>query len=487
MKIFRTQNFSMQLLVERFLGLFYGVLAVYIIFSTIPWNQVRFITWLVYPLALGLAVLIFITAGRKFVERIPTIWFLLAAIVLFTFSRLAWLYLVPTLPTSDFVVYNNLAQIILNGSSLVAQYTTEWPLRLYSLGYPMVLAGAYAIFGVQLRVAKLLSLFLGVLSLLLMYTTTRRFSGEGAARWAVLLFLFWPAQLAFTSVLASEHLATLLTLAGMTIIAPILTGKDFSWPRLVIAGLCFGFGFATRNTGLLVFLASMLALLFIPKSMLLRGGAAAALMVGYWGASSLYRQAVYLRTQVFPVTSSAFSLLVGVNVDAGGVWNWDDYRYMTSFSTYEEGAAAARAEGIRRIQADPYGVGLLTLKKVGSLWGGEGFSIYWSTLNLVLDRFRWDLATFTRNFMIVSQTFYIAIWILTVAASFHIIRKPTGDLNMPLMALLGSTLLHALLEVQDRYHYVLMPLVFLVVSVGIAQRWSFLSKPQPAVEEIPPA
>jgi hypothetical protein len=273
----------------------------------------------------------------------------------------------------------------------------------------------------------------------------------------------------------------------MAIIAPILTQQKFSWLQLAAAGLCFGFGFATRNTGLLVFLASMIALLFIPRSMLLRGGAVVALAIGYWGASSLYRQAVFARTQVLPVTSSAFSLLVGVNIQAGGVWNWDDYRYMTSFPTYESGAAAARAEGLRRIQADPYGVGLLTLRKVGSLWGGEGFSIYWSTLNLYLDRFRWDLAAFTRNFMVASQSFYIAIWILTVSGSFYIIRKPTGNLNMPLMALLGSTLLHALLEVQDRYHYVLMPLVFLVVSAGIAQRWSLFSKPEPANEATPPA
>ncbi len=413
-------------------------------------------------------------------------FFLVACLVFFLLSRLAWIALTPTQPVSDFAVYEDLARKIAAAAPLDELYAEAYPMQLYSLGYPGILAIFYNLTGSGLSstsealgnvlLAKWVNLLFGLASLALIYAIARQLSTARAARLAAVLFALWPAQLAFSSVLASEHLATLLALAGLAAAYPALKSDHIPAPaagaRLIAAGVCFALGAATRNTNLIILLAVLIALLFSPlKQPLFKHKLAAAglLLVAFASMTWLYREAIHARVRVYPTSTTAFSLLVGANYESGGLWNYADYDLMSQHPNIEVAKEFAWDEALRRITGQPARFLQLTISKVAVLWQDDGYSIFWSTQKLSPERSPEETQALIRQFTNLSQPFHAAVWILSTAAAFILLRRPTGRMNIIAMTLLGSTLMHSILEVQNRYAYWMMPLLFILAAVGWAE------------------
>jgi 4-amino-4-deoxy-L-arabinose transferase-like glycosyltransferase len=360
-------------------------------------------------------------------------------------------------------------------------------MQLYSLGYPGILAIFYNLTGSGRSstsealgnglLAKWVNLLFGLASLALVYAIARQLSTPRAARLAAVLFALWPAQLAFSSVLASEHLATLLALAGLAAAYPALKSDRIPAPaagaRLIAAGVCFALGAATRNTNLIILLAVLIALLFSPlkQPMLFKHRLAAAglLLVAFASMTWLYREAIHARVRVYPTSTTAFSLLVGANYESGGLWNYADYDLMSQHPNIEVAKEFAWDEALRRITGQPVRFLQLTISKVVVLWQDDGYSIFWSTQKLSPERSPEETQPLIRQFTSNSQPFHAAVWILATAAAVFLLRRPTGRMNIIAMTLLGSTLMHSILEVQNRYAYWMMPLLFILAAVGWAE------------------
>jgi hypothetical protein len=461
---------------EYLLHIGFILLSLFVACAAAIWTRQLLLPWYAYLITVVFIPLYLYLTKRLAVKRLSHLQFLLLVSFLFLASRLIWINLIPTKPDNDFLLYNQLAETILAAKSMQTVYQDQWLMRLYSLGYPAALAINYSLFGASIQIAKYVNVLLGLVSMLLLYGAANRFAGAPAAHLATVLFVLWPAQLSFTSVLASEHLAVCLTLAGLFVL-PLPAGKlnTRSMLRLIAAGVFFSLGFAARTTGAFIFLATVIAVLLVPTGFKDKTLSVIIFSIAALGTFLLYREAIQARIGVYPSSTSAFSLMVGTNIDAAGRWNQNDMVQYTAYDRYEDAVDFAWRESLRRITSNPAGMLQLMFQKAVRLWSGEDYSAYWSTVNMYMSRFKGDPETLRNAIRSISQMFYLSVWILAAAGSYFLTSHRGAQLSLLLMTILGSTLAHSLLEVQDRYHYTLMPLVFILVAAGAIEAARYIS------------
>ncbi len=116
-----------------------------------------------------------------------------------------WILLIRTQPLSDFLYYHELAQQIANGGQWGDTYTT--------VGYSVILGFFYKIFGAKIEIAKGLNLILSVInSLLVLGILTRMALSKGIRKAVLVLFVLFPMNIYYNSILAVEILFTTLLL-----------------------------------------------------------------------------------------------------------------------------------------------------------------------------------------------------------------------------------------------------------------------------------
>ncbi|WP_242855601.1 glycosyltransferase family 39 protein [Ruminiclostridium josui] len=131
--------------------------------------------------------------------------------------RLIWNWYIQTQPFSDFLhLYNygvNASQGDFKG---FVDFYAVFP---FKIGFGMTLAGLFSIFGSGLWTIKIFNMLLSLALVFIIYAGGKMLYGERAGRVASLLCALWPAQIMYTSVIASEHVflvfftgAVLLTL-----------------------------------------------------------------------------------------------------------------------------------------------------------------------------------------------------------------------------------------------------------------------------------
>src|SRR5688572_18807224 len=162
----------------------------------------------IYPIALWGAVLLFAISPGILRRPRSDKAFLAIILLLFLLSRLAWVLLVPTLPFSDFDEYNRWAAIFGQFQPIQGDmFRLSINLVMQPWLYPISLGILYDVFGRHLIVAELSNIVAGTITLLLIFLLARQLFGSKVGRLSAMLFLLWPNQLMYTSVLASEHLA----------------------------------------------------------------------------------------------------------------------------------------------------------------------------------------------------------------------------------------------------------------------------------------
>jgi hypothetical protein len=119
---------------------------------------------------------------------------------------LAWIYLVPTQPFSDFAYYRSVAQEIANGRAWGSTYTT--------IGYSIFLAGVYIIFGDTLLIAKFVNVIFYTISNILFWGILNKSDMQERLKKIVFgAFVFFPANIFYNSILANETMFTCFLLA----------------------------------------------------------------------------------------------------------------------------------------------------------------------------------------------------------------------------------------------------------------------------------
>jgi hypothetical protein len=297
-----------------------------------------------------------------------------------------------------------------------------------------------------------MNVFLGLASLFLIYKITKGF-GQRQANIAVTLFVFWPDQLTLTSVLASEHFATVLMLAG--------TFFFYSWQKerrtydLILAAIFFTLAFEARSVlGVLITVAIIISL------WKREWYAALLLLLCFICTHRLYETILASQGINSQPSSIIFSLLIGTNLESSGAWNDRDAMLYGAFlPDCEEANQWALLTAITRLQSGITTVANLALKKVMSfIFFGGGYGMYYN-------RLVFPTSLFTSSFLLSMAYQLLTPLVAIVVILFR--RHSLPNINFLLLVLFMLSLAHMILEVANRYSYITMPLWFIIIGAGL--------------------
>lgn len=157
--------------------------------------------------------------------------------------RVAVLVFMPFHLWMDYQSYDELARAwatqggYYNGEHL----TAYWP-----PGYPFLLSRLYLLFGPHAEIAVWSNLLFGLAIVLLSYLIAREVWGERVGRWTILIVAFFPSQIFFTNLLASEMLFTPLFLLAVWLALRSALMPRVHWWLPALAGVVLGLATLTR-------------------------------------------------------------------------------------------------------------------------------------------------------------------------------------------------------------------------------------------------
>ncbi len=142
----------------------------------------------------------------------------------------------------DAVVRSWLAHAWLEHPRLIGS-SLQGCLQFGPLHFPLIALVEWLIGNAHLA-GRLLSLIVGTVSALPLFSLTRRVFSVRAAWWAVAVFALWPLRIQTSTTAASEALSGLCVLSALAFLAKSFEGQERQW--CLLSGLCFTLGAAVR-------------------------------------------------------------------------------------------------------------------------------------------------------------------------------------------------------------------------------------------------
>jgi hypothetical protein len=285
------------------------------------------------------------------------------------------------------------------------------------------------------------------------------------------LFLLWPGQLLLTPVLASEHFALVFCLGYLVLLVRAFRQRGLAARELLLAGALLAVGAAVRPSTSAAFACALVLLFAQHRSW--RGRAiqlalVVAAGVATWGAYWGLLRSVYRQT---PPAVGWYNLMVGLNFETRGQYSPDDARAYFAFPTAEERDRLARTEAYRRVSENVTRLPWLIRRKVLLLWGTDHDSVKWSTAALAEGATSEWIRRHVNGLYAWSQYFHLGVLVLgSLGAIGAGLRRGSPLLLVPALLLLAGTALHAVFEVQPRYHYVFEIGLLVFAGAGMTRR-----------------
>ncbi|MFH1689377.1 MAG: glycosyltransferase family 39 protein [Candidatus Eisenbacteria bacterium] len=405
--------------------------------------------------------------------------------------RVLWVLLFDPTPVSDFGWYYDRAVDLAAGTgySVDGVPTAFWP-----IGYPAVLGALFRLCGPSLLAARLLNALLSTGTLAIVYGITRKlFRSAPTARWTLLILAFYPDQIAFTSVLASETLCAFTLLLGIL----LLLDERLGVGRAAWSGFVLGLACLVRPHVVIV-PAIVCAFSALGQGGRRRLGAPLrrALVVYAVLAATLVPWTVrnygVFDHLIYVSTNGGIVLYMGNNRNATGRYGW--WKEMTdkvgSGNEYERDRRA-RDAAIAYIVSHPHETLRLWPEKLFRLYyrGDEGFrrnieGMTGSDLYYIAPheqerilasvgvreatRIRW-----LRIVSLVSQVYYYTVMATAAAGLLLLVRRRRArGARFPLhgvFVVLYLTAVHIVTFAAPRYHFLMIP--WIVMYSGTLFTW----------------
>ncbi|WP_159435339.1 glycosyltransferase family 39 protein [Sporobacter termitidis] len=432
------------------------------------------------------------TPAGRITERI------IAAAVLAAgaFARLLVIAHMPVTPASDYKTYYDVAVLLSQGGLGASAYIAKFP---HVIGYPFVLSLLFRLTGPSVAAGLYLNAAAGLLSAFLTYRIARRLSSRLGGLIALVLAAFWPSQILYGAVLASEPVFTCLMLLAVWLFVYLfkypstLGNTEGSMFLCVITGIVLALSAAIRPLSQILLVAAVLSLLtqrvrFDVNERMLHGKLSRAACQGWFRALVILLVYVLCSGLISAAISDTigyklpgatvsygYNLMVGVNIDAKGAWNQQDAEFFDqAFAATDSAEAAHRAcidVALRRIAADPAGVLNLTMEKFTDLWGNDDYGAYWVSLFLgqqggLTPERQSVIDTMTRW----SDYVYLLGIFFSALCGLRLVRTKDAGPELALFLLvIGTVVLHMVLESQNRYHYFLLPVFAMLSALYISR------------------
>jgi 4-amino-4-deoxy-L-arabinose transferase-like glycosyltransferase len=402
--------------------------------------------------------------------------------------RLAWVFAVDVDPRSGFHLdmtwYDLAAQRLLQGALLRGPDGT--PTAFWPPGYPLLLAGAYALFGSHLAVAKLLNVALAVATCGFTYALAARLFGARAGLCAAAILAFLPDHVWYTPLLLSEVAFTALVAALLWLFC-VWSERGAEGPRWIAFGALVGAATLVRGTAAL-FLAVPFAAWWLAERRArpaLRRTLAASLGMLAVVAPWTLRNAAVMGAPIAVASSVGMSFLYTHNPHAEGTATLRHAAYrnellgeLRALPQPQREVAEMQAglrEGFAWMLANPGRELLLIPQRWGALfrhghpgleWAlprGPGALLDAGAPPRVLVSERAD-----RGLALASDVLFFALLALAAAGvPGTLARGGAGALALPLTVAYVMLLHGVLLYGEPRYHAPLLPVLAVLAARGL--------------------
>ena len=414
--------------------------------------------------------------------------------------RIWYINTMPMQPLSDYKTYFEIAQMLKAGTLLelgtgYCDYVAIFP---HVLGYPRLLAVLFRFSGDSVMAALYLNVFFAMGTVLISWIIARKLAGRMGAFFTLVALNFWPSMILYNNFVAGEYYFTFLFMICVLIFTVQLQGTGYtrSHPWMVVVELIF-LGLlmaidATIRPMIMIYVVSVIICMLHAKNILPAadkndiplGSRATAkgwqrcliVLLVYLTASKLFTAGTaYTVNRDISGGSSSFgyNLLVGLNTDSYGGWNKEDadylYKSLDSTGSAQEAQLTCRDLALQRLKADPDVLLNLFVHKFEVLWGNDDYGASWNILfmdqqkNLTAQREK-----FLYNMMDVSDLYYATMLLMAGIAGIVIYRRKVDASYSMILMILGTVVLHLLVENQNRYHYHVLPLFAILGGISFA-------------------
>jgi len=381
-------------------------------------------------------------------------------LVLAALLRFACVLVLPSPLESDYLGYWVMASNLAEGRGLSLEdgRPTAW----LSVGYPILLAGVFWVFGTSIAAVKALNLLLGIASVLLLYLAARMmFRSVAIAVLGALLLAVCLDVVVYTSYVAKENLMVFLLLAQLALAAHANGSAAWRIGGAVLFGVATGGLTLTGNAALGLLPAFALLVFFGTRSLVRTLGyfAVAGIVTILVIAPVIWRNHVTFGT--FGVNNnSGFNLYIGNNPTATPYF--EDIattpigpRWQALISEYGEGGASRILGDLarRHILENPAETFRLALRKAVAFWEPPLHSGKYEEGNK---------ERFVRTLWLIQYILYCVLALLSLAAF-----KQHGRAVVVLLLMAAAyTGVHMVFYVVYRYRVPIMPVVSILAGLG---------------------
>ena len=416
-----------------------------------------------------------------YLTRLGNLPFFAAALGVFLVSRLFWIVNVQTKPISDFYYYFLTACDVASGNGM----TREVVLNQNGWGYQLFLGAIFRVLGCSVSVGKVVNLFLGLATIPVLYLLAAHFGGKKVGRWATLLFVFWPVQWMYTSVLATEHLALPLALLGFLFGIRLLDQDGNSLLNAILCSLFLTLGAIVRPACLIYLGVVGLAILFQRKPLKTRLWFTFVLGMVFILSNSLYT----LGLKIFnygivpsPSYSTAVSLFYGTSYKAHGMWSVEDAKVINSWPKEDAFSLSFQATWQRVKSYTPRQIASLLNAKNYEFWGAPYYGLAWSISKLETPLvYTWPKSRTIDVLPYLFQLFLMISTLVTAASLFF--QGGTAKVGALLAVIVFGTAMHLILVGSSRYSYSFTPTLFILAGICFASGWKMKSANENILEK----
>jgi hypothetical protein len=360
------------------------------------------------------------------------------------------------------VYYPEMAALLLSG---------EVDFRGRPPGYTVALAGAYLVVADRQLAAEILNLLLAVAAGGAVLGLAGSLYGLRVAALALLGYALWPAGALMTSV-PMPHVAfdaAVVVAAWAAVATPTgrrgdaLSGallgvaqylrplSPFLLPSWILARVWHGTDLRSllATVGVTV-VAFLLALLPAIAWNLERAGTL-SISTSDWGGHSMF---------------------IGTYEPSGGQYTEEADALLKEISgpmTIAERSALGSDIAMQRIREDLIGMAALGIRKQDALWGTEHYGIQYA-LRQGLGRRPGHPDASTP--ILVSQAFYVLVLASAAAGLWLLRRRPDALVPLVVTLIWVVSLMHALVEVRDRHHAYVVPLLLPLSALAVTAAYT---------------
>lgn len=424
-------------------------------------------------------------------------YFLPICLSLALIIRVGWVYFLEVEPVSDFRWYYERGLDFAAGHGYSVGPEAFWPKNIpprslepvlnneggrsltayWPVGYPAFLGLLFSLFGSSLFIAKIANVILSIWILFFSYYIAKTlFNSELGARITLLILAFYPDQIAYSSLLASEILFLFLFLGGVA----LLTAPKHKIGLALAAGIVFGLAGLVKPQVMLV-PAILFAVLWATPVKQKRwaeyGGAFIVLhlTLGLTILPWLMRNYQVFNHFVFISTNGGYNLLVGNHPGATGAYNFDAQlasQLSEAPSEYQRDRLAFQL-AVGYMLDQPLETIKRWPKKLWYLYGRDTKGIAWNIEGLQPDSGK-PARTFLNWLEPVAQIYYtligagflFSIFCLARASKTHSQVQPFPTLGLWLA--LYFTVIALLTFGNSRFHFPIIPWLVMYVGAWVA-------------------